>query len=146
MAYELHRYQFQQAFRAASTINPYSVVAYSASAEKEVLPAGNASQRIVGVVGASAGQGAAVTVYEEGNVVKCIAAASIGPNVEVAIASVGVSSQVQGGTTLATTTLLGVAAGASGKTGWSVGVSQTSALAGEIFSVLVKPRQLANLA
>jgi hypothetical protein len=147
MAFELHRYQFQQEFAAASTYAPFTVVSLDTTTEKQVVSAANASQRPFGVIGASAGQGRAVTVYEEGNIVKCIAAASIGANAEVAVASLGVSSQVQGGTTLATTTLLGLASGAaaSGKVQWAVGLSETAALAGEIFSVLIKPRQLSGL-
>jgi hypothetical protein len=143
MPYELHRYQQQQAYKSASQLVPYTVVVAS-GIDKGVIINTNASQRPVGVVGASAAPGAQVTVYEMGNIVKAIAAASVGFGAEVAIASLGVSTQVQGGTQLATTTLLGLASGliASGTTGWTVGTSQSAAQAGEVFSVLINPRQL----
>lgn len=144
MAFELTR-ESPQAFIAASQIPPYTVVALD-STQGQVVPVTNASQRPAGVVKASAGVGAAVTVFQDDNIVKCIAQASIGFGAEVAFGSQGVSSQVQGGSTLATTTLLKLASSvmASGVPRWAVGVSETTALAGEVFSVNLKARQLGD--
>ncbi len=145
MAFELHRYQQQQAFKAASTIAPHTVVGFD-TVQNQVKTVASSNVQPFGIVGASAGPGGAVTVYEETNVVRAIAAASIGYGAEVTVASVGVSSQAQGGSTLATTTLLGVATGASGAANWAVGTAEEPAAAGEVFAVKLKFRQLGGAA
>lgn len=142
MSFELHRYQHQQGLKAASAIPPKTVVKLG-SAQDTVLPVASNNDRPFGVTGASGAVGVAVAVYENENIVKAIAAASLGYGAEVGLASIGVASAVQG-SALATTTLLGPIAGASGAAVWSVGVAEEPAAAGEVFAVLIKPRQLSG--
>lgn len=144
MAFELHRYQFQQGLKAASQMPPKTPVSLSASQADYVVALSAANVEPFGIIGASAGQAGAVAVYEAGNIVKAIAAASLGYGADVGFASIGVSSQVQGGTTLATTVLLAPVSGASGTVSYRVGKAESPAGAGEVFSVLIAPRQLAG--
>jgi hypothetical protein len=124
---------------------PRTVVALD-TVNGQVIPLTNASQRPYGITQASgASPGLSVAVFEAPGVAKAIAAASLGHGAEVSLASIGVASAAQSNS-LATTTLLGPkSAAASGTTQWSVGVALTPALAGEIFSVKLEPRQVSGL-
>jgi hypothetical protein len=138
MAFELHRHGFQQALKAASQLLPRTTVRLAGSNALFVLPCASWNQRPFGVT-ANATHGAsglasddAVTVYEEGNVVKAVAAASLGVGVEVAVGS--------------TNGRLVPLAAASGTPAWAVGISESPAGDGEVFSLYVKPRQTGGLA
>jgi len=137
--------RFSLPFKAASVTPPRTVVALDTVAN-QVVPVTNASQRPYGITRASgATPGLSVAVYESPGVAKAIAAASLGFGAEVSLASVGVASAAQENS-LATTTLLGPkSVAASGTTQWSVGVALTPALAGEVFSVKLEPRQVSGL-
>lgn len=83
---------------------------------------------------ATALRGESVAVHVDGEVVKVIAAASMGPGADVHIAS-GASGRFQ------------PVAGASGTANTSVGQNVSgAAAAGEVFSLYVSPRQLGGLA
>lgn len=137
--------RFSLPFKAASTMPPKTVVTLDTTAY-QVVPVTNASQRPYGITAATgATPGVTVAVFEAPGVAKAIAAASLGFGAEVAVASVGVASAAQSNS-LATTTLLGPkSAAASGTVQWAVGVAQSPALAGEIFSVKLEPRQVSGL-
>ncbi len=143
MAFSLDRWSSPQ--KIASQVVPKTIVTQDPSTGL-MLPLTNASQRPFGSVQATgATAGIAVAVYETPSYVKAIAAASLGAGAEVALASVGVASAVQNNV-LATTTLLGPAsAGASGVARWAVGLAQTAALGGEVFTVKLEPRQVSGL-
>jgi len=139
--------RFALPYRAASAIVPQSIVTIDPGvANGQVKLLTNASQRPLGSVQATgATPGVSVAVYEAPSVVKAIAAASLGVGAEVSLASLGVASAAQANS-LATTTLLGPASvGASGSVEWAVGIALTNALAGEIFSVKLEPRQVSGL-
>jgi hypothetical protein len=138
--------RFSQGFKAASPINPKTIVTLVAGKDSQVAPLTNASQRPYGSVQATgATPGAGVAVYEAPSIVKAIAAASLGAGAEVSLASIGVASGAQFNQ-IATTTLLGPASvGASGAAEWAVGIAVSSAQAGEIFSVKLEPRQVSGL-
>jgi hypothetical protein len=132
MAFELHRHGHQQGLKAASAINPRTPVKLAGSNALFVLPAASGNDRPFGVTGnATAGASGlnsndAAVVYERGNVVKAVAAASVGVGAAVFVAS--------------TNGALGpnpITASAH----WEVGISETPAAAGEIFSVYVDPRK-----
>lgn len=143
MSYILDR--FSSPHKVASQIVPKSIVTEDPAAGKMLLLT-NASQRPFGSVQATgATAGAFVAVYEAPSYVKAIAAASVGIGGEVALASVGVASGAQGNA-IATTSLLGPAsAGASGVARWAVGIAQSAAAGGEIFTVKLEPRQVSGL-
>lgn len=144
MAFELHRYQQQQALKAASNLPAHAVVALDSVQNQVIQSASTNSALPIGITGGSAGVGEAAVVYERTNIVRAIAGASLGYGAEVGLATVGVASSAQGGTTLATVTQLGPVAGASGSVVNSVGLAMEPAAAGEIFSVLINPRQLSG--
>lgn len=143
MAFVVDRYSLP--FKCASAIPPRTVVALDKTAN-QVIPYTNASQRPYGISQATgATVGAGIAVYESPGVAKAVAAASLGMGAEVSLASLGVASAAQSNS-LATITLLGPAAvAASGTVQWAVGVALTPALAGEIFSVKLEPRQVSGL-
>jgi hypothetical protein len=144
MAYVEDRFTIPQ--KIASVTPPLSIVTADAGKVDQVVLLTNASQRPFGSIQATgATAGAGVAVYEAPSYVKAIAAASLGAGAEVSLASVGVASGVQSNS-LATTTLLGPASvGASGVPAWAVGIARTAALAGEIFTVKLEPRQVSGL-
>lgn len=144
MAYVEDRFSFPK--KIASVTPPYSIVTLDPGKVDQVVLLTNASQRPYGQITATgATAGAGVTVYENPSYVKAIAAASLGAGAEVSLASIGVASAVQSNS-LATTTLLGPASvGASGAAEWAVGVAQTNAVGGEIFTVKLEPRQVSGL-
>jgi hypothetical protein len=132
MAFELTRDGFQQSFIAASAVLPKQPVQVVGTSVPFVIPAASMNVRPFGVVKATAGasglnQGETVTVFEETNVVKMVACASVGAAAEVAVAS---SNGAVGPQTLIS---------ASGH--WALGITETSADAGEIVSVYIKPRK-----
>lgn len=137
--------RFSQPFKVASVAPPRTVVALD-SVSGQVIPITNASQRPYGITQATgASPGLSVAVFESPGVAKAIAGASLGFGAEVSLASVGVASAAQSNS-LATTTLLGPkSVAASGTVQWAVGVAQTPALAGEVFSVKLEPRQVSGL-
>lgn len=144
MAYILDR--FSSPHLAASAIIPKSIVTQDPGNKGRMVMLSNASQRPFGSVQATAATaGVGVNVYESPSYVKAIAAASLGRGGEVSLASVGVASGAQANA-LATTTLLGPAsAGASGVARWAVGVAQSDAAGGDIFTVKLEPRQVSGL-
>lgn len=143
MAGVQHREGFQVALKAASNTPPWQPVRLD-TVDNQFVAVANASQRPFGMTGdATSVQGQAAAIYEEGNYVKAVAAASLGFGAEVGIASIGIASYAFGS---ATTAMLGPAAGASGVTRWAVGIAAEAASGGEVFSVFVKPRQISGLA
>lgn len=137
MSWVLHRPGFQQSILAASAINPYSPVKLVGTDQPLAIPAATSTDEIfgfngVGTAGASGVNAAEmVTLYEEGNYVKAIAAASLGAHTDVGIAS--------------TNGALGPVVRASGVAGFRVGKSMTPAAAGEVFTCYVKPKVLGGV-
>lgn len=132
MAFELHRTAFPGI--AASNLVPRTVVKLAdGSQDRAVCGATNNTEMPLGISLASGLRGEAVTVHDRGNVVKVVAAASLGVGADVNLAAAGTHS-------------LAPVAGASGAARWSVGQAVSSAAAGEVFSLYVNPRQLSNLA
>lgn len=132
MAFEDHKGFIPPGLQAASLINPMSVVSLDTVAD-QVVPIATNNVRPLGVVGdASVAQGEAITVYGQHNIVKVKACASLGAGAEVGVGS--------------TNGQLNAIAAASGVTRWAVGQSLSAAGAGEVFSLLVHPRQLGNQA
>lgn len=129
MAYVSHD-GIKSSRQAASDLPQYSIV--TRAAEGQVARVGSQGQRPLGSIDvASLAQGQHVAVYEDGNVVKAKAAASLGVGADIYSAG--------------STSLLPAAA-ASGAAVWSVGVAESPAAAGEIFSLRVHVRQLSGLA
>lgn len=127
---ELHRGGFPA--KAASAINPGQVVALNGGdTEREVVPVTSAAVEPFGIALATAALPQdAVTVLEEHSIVKVTAAASLGANALVGIAS--------------NNGALGPIAGASGSVVHSVGRSVSAAAAGEVFGLYIRPRQLSG--
>lgn len=127
MAYKLIRKDHSESLKAASNIAAgFTPVRLSASNGNEVVPLGTNGVKPFGMVESIATYGENVAVQVDSNLVKARAAASLGPNVEVGIASDNGA--------------LSAAAAASGR--FAVGVSRTPADAGEIFTVEIRPRQV----
>lgn len=145
MAYELIRLQALP-LKAASGLAQFDLVQLDATAN-QVKAVGSTNVFPLGVVDATTVQGDGVSVHSHGDVIRAIAAASFAYGQEVAIATYGVASAVQGGSSnvQATVAQLGVAAGASGVTVWSVGRALETGRAGQPFSVLLTPRQISGL-
>lgn len=140
MAFFLTNPDEQLPIPAASTIPPRTFVKLAGSSALAVLPVGSVNDRPFGnTQEATAARGEAAAIFLESNIVKCIAAASVGAGAEVMVASIGVASGAQRNA-IATTTLLGPLVIASGTLKWAVGISMTPAAAGEVFSVYIKPR------
>lgn len=134
MAFELHRPGHQQAIVAASAILPRQAVRLAGTDGLFLLPAATNSDRPFGVagpatVGASGlADGEMCTVYEELNIVKAVAGASLGVGAEVSVGS--------------TNGVLTPAALVAASGHWAVGFAETPAAAGEIFALYVKPRRV----
>lgn len=133
MAGELHRPGLQYTVKAASAINPRKPVTFVGTSELLAVPIGSGLTGVRvngftggGTVGASGAE--FVTIYEEGNIVKVKAAASIGVAAEAGVAS--------------TNGDLGPVAQASGTLKYTAGIALSPADAGEFFSLYVKPRTL----
>lgn len=120
---------------AASAIADRQVVTLNTGAvDRSVLPCSGATNQVphgIECRGATALQGEGVTIADRGNYAKAVAAASLGAGVEIAV--------------VGATRSLGLAAGASGSTRYSVGQSMNAAAAGEVFTLYVNPRQLSGL-
>lgn len=88
MAHVLHRYQAQLPVTVASDINPRRPLkAVSGSAETVVLAA-TAADQTLGLTGeATTLRAAKAVLYDDGNVVKAVAAASIAAMAEVTVGS-----------------------------------------------------------
>lgn len=135
MAFELHAGIVIPGV-AASNITSGVPVAFASSAaqDRAVVPVGSLNALPVGVALATAGPTSslpnAVTVHGIGNIVKALAAASIGVGADVAVGS--------------TNGVLVGAAGASGVVKYALGQSVTPANPGEYFSVYVNPRILSG--
>lgn len=138
MAYEIIRAGHQQPIVAGSPINPRVPVQLGGTSGLLAFPAGSMNVRPFGMNGAaSAGNpsaalpGETFTVYEELNIVKAKAGASLGAGAEVAVGS-------DNGTfwPVAAASLFA----ASGH--WTVGLSQTAAAANETFALYIKPRKV----
>jgi hypothetical protein len=134
MAFDEHKPGFTLALKAASLINPITAASgfianglrpvTLAAAEEAVVPVTANSQEPFGFAKqGSYAIGDRVTVYEEGNYVKAVAAASLGANADVGCATSGGQ--------LSPVTL------ASGT--WRVGKSLGAAAVNEVFTVLIKP-------
>lgn len=127
MAFELHRHGHQLSITAPSTLNPRTPVVLGGTSGLLALKAGSNNVRPFGVTGAgTALAGEAVTVYEDTNIVKVIAAASVGAGAEVGVASDNGA--------------VGPVAQASGTLRWALGLTVADAGAGEVLSVYVRPR------
>lgn len=138
MAFELIRPGHQLSLPAGSAINPRVPVKLVAGASGLVVagiatsgdrPFGMNGQATAGVAlvpSQVAAPGDYVTIYEETNIVKAIAGASLGAGAEVGVAT--------------TSGAMTPAAAASGF--WAVGIAMTPAAAGERFSLYVKPRKV----
>lgn len=140
MAFILTRDDQQLPVAAASNVAPRSFVKLGGTSAVQVLQVAAVTDEPFGNVGeATAAQGEVAAIYLENNVVKAIAAASLGAGALVGLASIGVASSAQRNA-IATVTLLGPITVASGTKQWTYGRSLTPAAAGEVFSVHVKFR------
>lgn len=145
MAAELHRPGHQLSVKAASAINPRSAVQLVGTSELLAIPAASTNLRPFGVTGGGTAGASGIlsndqiTVYEEGNIVKVRAAASLGVGAEV-----GVNSASGGAAGFSPVTPASL--GASGVAVWSSGQALSPAAAGEYFSLYVKPRLIGGLA
>lgn len=97
-----------------------------------VAPVASLNEETIGFTQTSASSGFAVEVQAVGNIVKAVAAASVGAGADVALGSPNGA--------------LGPVAAASGVVKYKSGVSLSDAAAGEVFSVFVNPRQLSGIA
>lgn len=119
-------------YKAASDAAAKIFVALDTVLKDQVVPITLVTtEPLGGTDQASSLRGDAVTVYEEGNVVKALCAASLGAGADVGIAS--------------TNGALGPVSGASGVSRYRVGKSREAAAPGSTFSVQVNPKQLSNL-
>lgn len=132
LPYVLHRYQQQENQKVASNVTAKQVVRIVGTSVPLVVPVGTVNVEPDGLVDANASVGDQVVIYKDTNVVKGIAAASVGVGVPVGVASANGA--------------LGPIAAASGVLIWQTGESKTPAAAGETFSVEVKIRQLSGAA
>lgn len=137
MSFQLHRPGHQQAFIAASAINPKTPVRFAGTSVLFLLPCGTNADRPFGVTGAATAgasglnQGETVTVFEELNIVRAVAGASMGVGQEVFLGS---------SNGILMPALAASLFSASGH--WVVGITESAPqAAGEIFSLYVKPRK-----
>jgi hypothetical protein len=125
MAHTQHKHTLPK--QAASAISDY-VPVKAAGADTVVLAATNIDQVLGFTIASAASPGDSLAVIHQG-IVKARCVASVGAGVEVSVAS------VNGG-------LGPVAAGASGFDKQAVGISQGAGAAGDVFSVLLRPRNI----
>lgn len=130
MAYELHLDDHAHSgVAAATTITPRHPVNIAGTSVPLVVPVASSNLVVDGVTGAATtASGAQAVVYFDGNVVKMVAAASLGAGADVSVGTT-VTGAVWGGSIFA----------ASGH--WCIGKSLSTAAAGEVVSVFVKPRK-----
>jgi hypothetical protein len=130
-AFELHRQALPCKAASAMAAN-IAVQLDVADTQRQVLPIASSNIEPLGItVATAAAAGQAVAVWDRANVVKVLAAASIGAGANVGVVG-------------ATTSLGLIAAGASGAVVWAIGKSMTAAAAGEVFSFYINPRQLSG--
>jgi hypothetical protein len=138
MAYELIRPGHQLSIPAGSPINPRQPVKFAGTSALMVQPAATNADRPIGMNGAAtagvllvpsqvASPGDFTTIYEESNIVKAIACASLGAGAEVSVGT--------------TTGRMTPAALISASGHWAVGVALTPAGDGDVFALYVKPRK-----
>lgn len=127
---------FALTFVAASAIRQYQPVMLvgdllAASAlDNTVMPASQAAGAYIGIARGSAAIGDPVTVDMEPGVAKAVAGASIGAGALL------VAGSVNGALVVAT------AAGAASVIKYVIGKALVNAAAGDVFSVLLSPRQI----
>ena len=108
--------------QAASAVGQWRPVGHSASGADDVVPVTAATAEVEGItVATAASPGDPVSVQKSG-VAKVICAASIGPGANVGVAS--------------TNGAVGPVASGSGN--YRIGISETAAQPGEVFSVLLR--------
>jgi hypothetical protein len=131
-AFEQHRTAISAL--AASAMSVGQLVTYDVGdTQRQVVPVSTVNVEPLGIALASAvNPGDGVTVLDRGNIVKVLAAASLGAGADVGV--------------VGATTSLGLVAAASGVVKWAAGKSETAAAAGEVFSFLINPRQVGGLA
>lgn len=131
-AFELHSDGFP--LKAASAISINAVLGLdTGDVQRQVIPlATNNVEPFALAIASAPTPGDALTGMVPGDVVKAVAAASLGHGTDVGIAS--------------TNGALGPVAAASGVVRWRVGRSVSAAAAGETFSLYISPRQLGGLA
>jgi hypothetical protein len=120
---------------AASAVRQYVPVTLS-GAEK-VIPVGSVGQRVIGVTLASAAANGVVAVaHRPGDVVKCLAVATVTAGQRVAIASTngGVGPIVASG--------IASGAPAAAPPRYAIGDSLVAAVAGDYFAVRLDPSQI----
>jgi len=130
MGWEQHRDDFSIPLIAASACGPMAPVRLSASQADTFVPMASAGEgRPFGITAASCNQGYRVAVYEEGNYLKAVAAASLGPGTPVIVGS------PNGALAPASQAIVG-------SNHWEVGIAMNGAAAGNFFTVFVKPRKI----
>lgn len=132
-AFELRRTHFP-AIAASVVAQGVAVTRDVGDVQRQVVPAATCNVEPFGITLATAANaGDAVSVADAGNVIKVVAMASLGAGQDIGVGS------SNGALTLKS-------AGASGAVVWAIGKSQSGALAGETFSLEIRPRQLSGLA
>lgn len=133
MAHDRHLDKHQRPVKAATLLVPRCPVVLGGTTGLLAIPVGTNNIEIFGITGAAThAAGEYAVVYEEGNVVKAVACASLGAGAKVDVGS--------------TNERLKPAAAASGVVRYTSGISEGPASDGEVFSVYIKPRQTGGLA
>lgn len=135
-AFDLDRPGLQFAAKAQGAVNPVASgklagapLGYGTAAEQLVALASGAEPFGIAKC-ASFADGERMTSYEAGNYKKAVAGASLGAWTNLGIAS--------------TNGALGPLLPASGAVGWSIGKSVGAAIAGDVFTVLIRPLKVSN--
>jgi hypothetical protein len=131
MAYELHNGLKLPLRSGTAAIGLKQAVALDTAGGGDVVAIATNNVRPIGFTIATVAALRAGAVHGVGNVVKAVAAASLGIGAECGVAS--------------TNGNLGPISGASGVSKWALGQAVSPAAAGETFSLLVNPRQISNL-
>ena len=127
---------FALSFVAASAIRQYQPVmlvgdlAAGSALDNAVIPGSQAAGAYIGIARGSAGVGEPVTVDMEPGVAKAVAGASLGAGALL------VAGSVNGALIVAT------AAAAASNIKYVLGKALVNAAAGDVFSVLLQPRQI----
>lgn len=133
MAFELHRVPGLPGIAASAMSINAAVGPDAGDVQRQFLPLASCNLEPVGLAQASVvNPGDALTVYDQGHVVRWTAIASIGHGADVGVAS--------------TNGALGLIAGASGSIKFRVGRTLTAGLSGETVALLVHPRQTSGFA
>lgn len=129
MAFEKHKNDHNLPVIAATDISPRQFLTPGGTSVLLAIPAGSNNVRPHWFAGqGTTASGAAIPCQEPGQIVKVLAAASLGAGAEVSIGS------TNGGLTP------GALIAASGH--WAVGISLSPAAAGELFAVDIRPRKV----